>query len=513
MGRVNPQLQNLTARHRRLILLAMTGSLAMIMMDTTVVGVALTTIGDELGLDEIEQAWVVNAYLLAMASMIALGGRLGDLIGKARAFRIGVSVFALASLGCGFAGSGEALIACRVLQAAGAVLMQPASSAMVVSVAEPGREGRFMGFYIGISMLGLVAGPVLGGVIATHAGWSWIFFINLPIAVFALVMTMVVPLPTLQDRRGGVDLPGVLLLLVSLPLLIGALQQAGGWGWGDPRTVGGLALGIGGLGLFLRRQARVERPLVNLELLTDRGFLADACLLGLTQFALTGTAIQLPILLQATWGFDPQQAGFATLPLVLPVVLLVHVAGRLYDRVGVRPLAAPAVVVASLAVVLMGVGAIIRVLPLVFVGMTMLGISIPFVNMPVNTDGMQRVEVARRGLASGLLQTTRMTGSTIGVAAIAGIAAGFSAEPALMATLDCGAVSNEVLQRALASDPSALAEVAAAAPPGSVCVNAIREGISLGIGWGLVAAGGVAFLGLFVVLGWRPVAESPAGVE
>ena len=501
---MDPMVANLTSRHRWLILVAMTGSLAMIMMDTTVVGVALATIGEELGLDETTQAWVVNGYLLAMASLIALGGRIGDLIGKARAFRIGVSVFAISSLGCGLSESGSMLIGFRVLQAVGAVLMQPASSAMVVSIAEPGREGRFMGFYIGISMLGLVAGPVLGGVIATHLGWSWIFFINLPIAAFALLMTFLVRLPALRDPQKGLDLVSVALLVLSLPLCIGALQQAGSWGFLDPRTLAGIAIGFVGLVFFIRRQAKVARPLVNLELLRDRGFLADAGMLGLMQFALTGTAIQLPILTQATWGFDAQQAGLATLPLVVPVVLLVQVAGRLYDRFGVRRLAVPAAVIASMSVVLLGAASINRSLPLLFAGMVLLGMSMPFVNMPANTDGMRRVGQDRRGLASGLLQTVRMTGSTVGVAVTAAIAANFELGAEALSKLDCGDVAPETIQRAASGDPKAFSSVAAMVPTGSECLDVIRQGISSGIGWGFVVAGLVASTGVIAAICWRP---------
>jgi MFS family permease len=243
---------------------------------------------------------------------------------------------------------------------------------------------------------------------------------------------------------------------------------------------------------------------VNLELLKDRGFLADAGMLGLMQFALTGTAIQLPILTQATWGFDPQQAGLATLPLVLPVVLLVQAAGRLYDRFGVRRLAVPAAVIASMSVVLLGVAAIERSLPLLFTGMVVLGMSMPFVNMPANTDGMRRVVPERRGLASGLLQTVRMTGSTVGVAVTAAIAANFELGADALMQLDCGDVSPEVVQRAAAGDPKAFSTVAASVPDDSECLDVIRTGISTGIGWGFVVAGIVASTAFLAAIRWRP---------
>lgn len=496
---------SLTPRQRRLILVAMTGSLAMIMMDTTVVGVALPAIGRDLGLSEGGLAWVVNGYLLALASLIAIGGRLGDLIGKPNAFRIGVVVFAAASAACGLATTGPMLIGARVLQAIGAVLMQPASSAIVVSTAEPGREGRAMGVYIGISMLGLVAGPVVGGVLATHLGWSWIFFVNLPIAVFALVMITIARPPALRDPQGGLDLPSVAMLVVALPLGVGAIQQLGSWGIADRRTIAGLVAGAAGLVFFVRRQGRLERPLVHLELFRDRGFLADAAMLGLVQFALTGTVIHLSILTQATWGFDPQQAGLATLPLVLPVLVLVHVAGRLYDRLGVRPLATPASIVAAASIAGLGLGALAGSMVVVFTAMIALGVSIPFVNMPANTDGMRRIGVERRGLASGLLQTVRMTGSALGIAVTASVAGRFEAAPDELAALDCGGVDATVLQDAATGDLAALADIAERlGDAGSRCLSVLRQGIADGIGWGFVVAAGVSVFAVFAALAWRP---------
>ena len=204
----------LSPRRRALILVAMTGSLSMIMMDTTVVGVALAQIGRDLGLGESQLAWVVNAYLLALAALIALGGRIGDLVGKNRAFMVGVTIFALASLLCGLATSGSMLIAARVLQAVGAVLMQPASGAIVISTAAPGREGRTMGIYIGISMLSLAIGPVLGGIVTERFGWHWIFFINLPIAALALALAAWARPPAIRSADRAIDAPSIAMLVV-----------------------------------------------------------------------------------------------------------------------------------------------------------------------------------------------------------------------------------------------------------------------------------------------------------
>ena len=452
---------------------------------------------------------MVNAYLLAMATLIALGGRVGDMIGKNRAFSIGVTIFAAASLWCGLSTSGWMLISARVLQAVGAVLMQPASSAIVISTATPGREGRTMGIYIGISMLSLAIGPVLGGVITDRFGWHWIFFINLPIAALALVLAAIAKPPAIRSAERRIDGLSVVLLVLSLPLLIGGIQQAGSWGLGQPLVLGMITAGFFGLAMFLRRQARVDDPVFHLKLLRDRGFLADALMLGLMQFALTGTVIQLSVMLQSTFQFNPAQAGIATLPLMIPVLLFVQVSGRLYDRFGVRRLAVPAAAAASSAVVLLGVGAIQESMGLLITGMVLLGIAIPFVNMPANTDGMSRNEGVNRGQASGVLQTFRMVGSTLGIALTTSVIGVVSRQAPGDGIDRCPDVDPEVLARASRGNLKDLAALVESAP--EACVAFVREEIARGIGWGFIIAGLVASLATIAALWWtpRPEAASP----
>ncbi len=495
----------LSPRRRALILVAMTGSLSMIMMDTTVVGVALAEIGRDLGLSESQLAWVVNAYLLALAALIALGGRIGDLIGKNRAFMVGVTVFALASLGCGLATSGTALIAARVLQAVGAVLMQPASGAIVISTAAPGREGRTMGIYIGISMLSLAIGPVLGGIVTERFGWNWIFFINLPIAAIALVLAAWARPPAIRSGDRAIDATSIAMLVVSLPLLVGGIQETGSTELGRWIPYGMVVLGLVGLLAFLRRQGRVANPVLQMGLLRDRGFLADAAMLGLMQFALTGTVIQLSVLLQSTFAMDPEAAGFATLPLMLPVLLFVQVSGRLYDRFGVRRLAIPAAIAASGAVVLLGVGSLTMSMPVLFAAMFLLGCALPFVNMPSNTDGMRRIDPMNRGQASGVLQTFRMFGSTLGIAFMTAMVGAVGRRDGGESTA-CTGTDAETLGRAARGNLGDLATLVETAP--EACVEFVRVEIARGIGWGFVFAGLVASLSTVAAIAWRPAASA-----
>ena len=499
-----PELDEIAAlspRRRALILVAMTGSLSMIMMDTTVVGVALAEIGRDLGLNESQLAWVVNAYLLALAALIALGGRIGDLVGKNRAFMVGVTVFALASLWCGLATSGATLIAARVLQAVGAVLMQPASGAIVISTAAPGREGRTMGIYIGISMLSLAIGPVLGGIVTERFGWHWIFFINLPIAAIALALAAWARPPAIRSADRAIDAPSIAMLVVSLPLLVGGVQETGSAELGRWIPYGMIVAGLLGLLAFLRRQGRVDNPVLQMKLLRDRGFLADASMLGLMQFALTGTVIQLSVLLQSTFAMDPEAAGFATLPLMLPVLFFVQISGRLYDRYGVRRLAIPAAIAASASVVLLGVGSLTMSMSILMVAMFLLGCAIPFVNMPSNTDGMRRIDPVNRGQASGVLQTFRMFGSTLGIAFMTAMVGTVGRRDVDSASA-CEGVDPGMVERAGRGDLGDLATLVASAP--DACVEFVRTEIARGIGWGFVFAGLVASLATVAAIAWRP---------
>jgi MFS family permease len=262
-----------------------------------------------------------------------------------------------------------------------------------------------------------------------------------------------------------------------------------------------IVAGLVGLVAFLRRQGRVANPVLQMNLLRDRGFLADATMLGLMQFALTGTVIQLSVLLQSTFALDPESAGYATLPLMLPVLLFVQVSGRLYDRFGVRRLAIPAAIAASSAVVLLGVGSLTRSMSVLVAAMFLLGCAIPFVNMPSNTDGMRRIGPENRGQASGVLQTFRMFGSTLGIAfmtAMVGVVGRRDAKSAAV----CDGVDPGVVERAGRGDLGDLATLIGSAS--DACVEFVRTEIARGIGWGFVLAGLVASLATLAAIAWRP---------
>ena len=410
---------------RWLVLVAMTGSLAMIFVDMTVVGVALPKIGGSLGMAEADQAWIVTSYLLTLASLMALGGRIGDLVGKVPAFIGGVVLFAAASIVCARATGASQMIAGRVLQGVAACLMQPASGALVIGAFAPGERGKAMAVYVGIPLMFMALGPVLGGVIVQHMGWPWVFWLNLPIAAAAVMLALVARPRDARSLDRHIDWLGGAMLLLGLPPLVFGIQRLGAMGdgavppWRDPVTLSAFAWGAVLLAAFVRRQWRHPRPLLRLHLFADRALAADAITIACMQFAMTGLVIAGSVYAQDVLGFTPTEAGASLLPMLAPVILVVHVAGRWYDRAGVRQPASWGTAMATAGMLVQAAGAWAQSYPVMAIGMFVLGLGIAFTMSPTNTDALGRVSHADRGQVSGLVQTLRQVGGSVGVAIVA----------------------------------------------------------------------------------------------
>ena len=416
---------------RWLVLLALTGSLSMIFVDITVTAVAGPEIGREFGLGENGVSWIATSYLVTLAALMAIGGRLGDILGKRNAFWAGVIVFATASAVCGAATDGTMLYAGRVLQGIGACLMQPASASLVIENFAPGERGKAMGVYIGIPMSFFALGPVIGGALTEHAGWRWVFYINLPIAIAALALLGAARPTNRRSADRSFDIPSALMIATGLPLAVYALQagaEAGADGrlrMLEPRFLGMLGAGVALTSLFAHRQLSIARPLVHLDRFADPRLRANVLLVALMQFAMASLVVQGAIYARDVLGYTPQQAGMALMPMLVPVILVARRAGRLYDRIGVRPLARFGTVVATLGLAVWGLGCTAERYPVIATGMVLLGLGVAFIMSPANTDTLSRVDDATRGQLSGLVQTARQVGGALGVtfaAAVSGLA-------------------------------------------------------------------------------------------
>ncbi|GAA4751441.1 MFS transporter [Actinomycetospora chibensis] len=416
-GEVSPQ--------RWLVLVAMTGSLSMIMLDQTVVSVALPTMGRDLSLSPGAQQWVVNAYVLALAALVALGGKAADLLGPRRAFRSGVSLFFLASVGCGLAPAGEfgeaTILACRTLQGAGAALMVPVSGAIVIASFGPGERGRAMAIFAGISQIFVALGPLIGGLLTEYVSWRAVFFLNVPVGIATLVLVAIAPVPAARVPGAAVRPLDVLLVVAGLAATTFGIQLAGTDGLSSPLVPALLVGGLAATGWFVVRQVRAADPLIHVRLFTDRAFTGDAAVMGFVQFGLLGLVLYSSIYLQELLGFGPMAAGLAVLPLILPLTVAAQLGGRWFDRAGVR---GPVIT----GLVLCAVGTVLWLLALPGLeyalqtpGMALVGIGLGLTLSPTNTDALARVGVSERTQASGVVQTVRQLGGTLGVAVIGAV--------------------------------------------------------------------------------------------
>jgi EmrB/QacA subfamily drug resistance transporter len=310
------------------VLGAMTLSLSIVLIDQTVVGVALPAIQRDLDTSQTELQWVVNAYLLALAVFVAICGRLGDMRGHGLLFKLGGLVFVAASAVCGLATSDTMLLAARAAQGIGAALMVPASGALVINAFEPQQRGRAMGIYAGISMIFLAMGPLVGGALTDWVTWRAVFFINLPLGLVMILLAQISLRPENPDRSQRMDWAGFFLIAVGVAALVLGLMQSEVWGWGSPATIALLAIGGVLLPLAVVVELRAKYPLIEFRLFRSRNFTADTIVLTLTEFALIGLTIFGSLWVQDVLGFSPILAGVSLLPALLPLIVIAPLTGR-----------------------------------------------------------------------------------------------------------------------------------------------------------------------------------------
>ena len=408
------------------VLATMAGSLSMIMIDQTVVSVALPTMERDLGLSQVAAQWVVNAYMLTLAMFVAIGGRLGDLFGPERLFRAGAALFVAASALCGLA-QGEAwIIGARALQGVGAAVMVPATGAILINAFGPHERGKAMGIYSGSSMVFLALGPLVGGVLTQAISWRAVFFVNLPIGLITLAaahLTIARSRPS-AERSGSLDWAGSTMLVAALGALVLALMQGQTWGWTSPIVIALLAGAVVLVPLFVWWEHRSDDPLIRITLLRKGNFAIDNGILAAVQFALVGISVFGAIWVQTALGFDPIKAGLSLLPLTLPLLFAAPLAGRVYDRVGARGLLSAGTLLLGLSIAWLALGLHHLSYPWIVPGYVGVGLALGLTISPASTDALNIAATAERSEASGITQMTRQVGGSIGLAVLGAIIAG-----------------------------------------------------------------------------------------
>jgi EmrB/QacA subfamily drug resistance transporter len=410
-----------------LVLAVVCAGALMNVLDTTIVGVALPVIRQDLGFSQASLAWVVNAYLLTYGGFLLLGGRCGDLFGHRRLFTAGIAVFTLASLACGLAQSRGFLLAARAVQGLGGAVASAVALSLIVSLfPEPLQRAKAMGVYGFVAAGGGSLGVLAGGVLTSLASWHWIFLVNVPIGAAVLAASFpVLPAGPAGPRRGRLDVAGAVLATAAVMLAVYAVIGAGGSGWMSARTGGALAAALVLAAAFAVAESRAAAPLVPLRLFRQPNLPAASVVGVLWAAAMFAVFFLTSLYLQRVLHYSPLRTGLAFLPIsLLQGAVSAGLSARLVARFGVRlPLAAGLLLAAAGLALLARAPAGGAFVPDVLPGSVLLGLGAGIALTPVLLAATSSVRPEEAGLASGLVNTAFMLGGALGLAVLASIAA------------------------------------------------------------------------------------------
>jgi EmrB/QacA subfamily drug resistance transporter len=396
----------------------------MVILDVTVVNVALPVMATDLGLDRAALTWVVTAYTLCFGGLMLLGGRLADVAGRRRVFLAGLAVFTAASLASGFAGDAVSLVLARGAQGVGAALLSPAALSIVTTTFHGPERNRALGVWAAIAGAGAAVGVLLGGLFTAGPGWEWVFFINVPIGLFvAVALPKVVPAGR-GERAGTLDLPGALTAVLAVGGLIYGLVRAGDTGWAGGSTPYFLAAGLGLLVVFVLVERRTADPLVRLELLTRRPVVAGNVVMLAASGLLLANFFLNSQYLQHVLRLDALETGLIFLPVALVIGLGTHLGVRALGRFGGRPVVVAGFGLAAVGAVLLAQvpasgNALLAVLP----GFLISGLGLGATFVTATTTAMAHAGPHDAGTTSGLINTGHELGATLGIAFVSTIAA------------------------------------------------------------------------------------------
>jgi EmrB/QacA subfamily drug resistance transporter len=405
-------------------LAAVSFGLFMIMLDNTIVNVALPTIQKSLHLKVSELEWIVTGYALTFGALMLTGGKLADLLGRRMIFVVGLVIFTLSSLGCGLAGSASVLIAARVVQGVGAALMNPSTLSIITVTFPPKQRGTAIGIWAGVSALALAIGPLVGGLITEHINWNWIFYINVPIGALAIVAAFAfIPESRDTSHEQKPDILGQFASALGLFALSYALIEANTYGWTSGRILGSFAIAAASLVAFVLLEMRQRLPMLDLSLFRNRGFAGANTVMLLVGLAMFGVFFYVSLYVQQVLGYSPVQAGAAFLPWTLLIILIAPWAGRLSDKFGPRPfVTAGLLLVAGSLFVFSRLGVhdnFWNLLPAMLLG----GVGMAAAMAPTTAAAMASVRPDKAGVGSAVLNSMRQVGGSLGIAIMGAIVA------------------------------------------------------------------------------------------
>jgi EmrB/QacA subfamily drug resistance transporter len=395
----------------------------MIMLDHTVVNVALPAIQEDLGTGLSELQWIVTGYALTFAALMLIGGKLADAYGRRLIFVIGILIFTAASLWCGLADSGNMLIAARVVQGAGAALMNPATLSIIAATFPPKERGMAIGIWAGTAALALAIGPLVGGLLTEHLSWHWIFFVNVPVGMVAIAASFLLITESRDDTHESLDLPGLGTSALGLFALTYGLIEANAYGWTSARIVGSFVVAAVALASFVQIERRRRSPMLDLSLFRSGTYAGANVSMLLVALAMFGIFFFVSLYMQNILGYSAVQAGAAFLPMTVLIILVAPFAGKASDKYGSRWLM-------TIGMVLLGVQLLYlsqmsadatfwNLLPGFIVG----GFGMAMTMTPTAAAATRAVPVEKSGVGSAVLNAMRQVGGSLGVALMGAIVA------------------------------------------------------------------------------------------
>jgi EmrB/QacA subfamily drug resistance transporter len=410
-------------------LAAVAFGLFMIMLDNTVVNVALPSIQRELGVGLSELEWIVSGYALTFAALMLVGGKLADAYGRRLLFVVGIAVFTLASLACGLSTSGEMLIAARVAQGVGAALMNPATLSIIAATFPPRQRGTAIGIWAGVSALALAIGPLVGGLLTEHASWNWIFFVNVPVGILGIAASFLLIDESRDPTHERLDLPGLATSAIGLFALTYGLIEANAYGWGSARIVGAFVVaGVTLLG-FVVLERRQRAPMLDLTLFRNRTYVGANVVVLLVALAMFGVFFFVSLYMQNVLGFSAVETGAAFLPMTILIILVAPIAGRVSDRFGSRGLITAGMLLVAGQLLYFSRLTEDSTFWVLLPGLVFGGVGMALTMTPGAAAATRAVPVEKAGVGAAVLNAFRQVGGSIGIALMGAIVAAQLTDP------------------------------------------------------------------------------------
>ena len=405
-------------------LAAVAVGLFMIMLDNTVVNVALPSIQKDLGMGPSELEWVFNAYALTFGVLLLSGGKLADLFGRRAIFIAGLVIFTGASLWCGLAGGAASLIAARTVQGVGAALMNPATLSIITATFPPRQRGMAIGIWAGVSALALAIGPLVGGVLTQDISWSWIFFINIPVGVAGVLAARIFIDETKDtSREQRLDLPGLVSSAVGLFALTYGLIETNDHAWGSARVLTLFAIAVVALATFVLLELHQRIPMLDLSLFRDPGFSGANTVMFLVGLAMFGIFFYNSLFLQRVLDYGAIKTGATFLPMTVLIILVAPAAGKLSDHIGPRWLMGAGMTLLTGSLLLFGTldaqSSWWDIVPGLLVG----GVGMAVTMAPTTAAAMASVPVDKAGVGSAVINSMRQVGGSLGIAIMGALVA------------------------------------------------------------------------------------------